>query len=405
MSQKYLHYQNILFIFAHEMFNLICICIPRNKNILIMNTSVIKETIAKRLQDFRKMRGMSQAALAEKIETITKSSIEKFEKAEMMPSPQTLSSMAEALGVMTDDLIRPYVVNVDYDKVRYRKRSKMPKKEVERLQRLYGNKLERYIEVERLLGAEVSFTLNYEDIPVRKYEDAQYVARRFREDMGWGVAPVISPIQQLEAKGVKVFVLDEEESCNKDFDGMCYKEQGLAVVILKKCENTEHDRFTLFHEMGHLLMNTIDQDGNELEGKELETLCNAFASEVLFPEMEFRLQFGATHKIYPDHLKLLQRDWGISCSAQMYKAKDLGMITQNRYIGYCVRLNRNKPLKAYMEKSVFEAEHTSRYQQLVWRAVKELKITRSKAAALLNMPLSEMNETLDGKEAECIALS
>lgn len=116
---------------------------------------MIKETIAKRLQDFRKMMGLSQAALAKKTMAITKSSIEKIEKAEMMPAPQTLSILADVLGVMTDDLIRPYVVNVDYSKVRYRKRSKMPKKEVERLQRLYGNKLEKYIEVERLLGAEV----------------------------------------------------------------------------------------------------------------------------------------------------------------------------------------------------------------------------------------------------------
>lgn len=85
----------------------------------------------------------------------------------------------------------------------------------------------------------------------------------------------------------------------------------------------------------------------------------------------------------------------------MYKAKELGMITPNRYIGYCVRLNRDKGLKEYMEKSEFEPERTDRYQQLAWRAVTELKITRAKAAALLDMPLSQMNEKLDGKEAAC----
>lgn len=365
-----------------------------------MTPNIIKEIIARRLRDFRKMRGLSQAKFAERLEDVTASTIEKIEKAEMIPSPQTLSKIADALGVMTDDLVRPYAVEVDYDKVRYRKRSKMPKKEVERLQRLYGNKLERYIEVEKLLGAEVSFKLSYDDIQVCHREDARRVARRFRKDMGWGNTPVISPIQQLEAKGVKVFVLDEQESANKDFDGMCYKEGGMAVVILKKCENTEHDRFTLFHEMGHLLMNTDD-----LEGRELENLCNAFASEVLLPEEVFRSILGTAQKIYLDQLKMLQKEWGISCSAQMYKAKELGMINDNRYIGYCVRLNRNKGLKEYMDRSAFEAEPTNRYQQLVWRAVRELKMTRTKAAALLGMPLSEINEILDRKEAKCIALS
>lgn len=352
-----------------------------------MTPNMIKETIAKRLQDFRKMMGLSQAALAEKIETITKSSIEKIEKAEMVPSPQTLSSIAEALGVMTDDLIRPYIINVNYDKVRYRKRSKMPKKEVERLQRLYGNKLERYIEVERLLGAEVEFSLSYENIPVHTYQDAQYVARRFREDMGWGMFPVVSPIQQLEMKGIKVFVLDEKESSNKDFDGMCYKEGGMAVVILKKCENTEHDRFTLFHEMGHLLMNTGD-----LEGRELENLCNAFASEVLLPEVVFSKHFWKGCRIYPNTLKMLQREWGISCEAQMYKAKELGIITQNRYIGYCVRMNRDKELKAWMNASVYLPENTNRFESLVYRALSEFKITTTKAAALLGMSVEELNK-------------
>lgn len=355
-----------------------------------MTPNMIKETIAKRLQDFRKMMGLSQAALAKKTMAITKSSIEKIEKAEMMPAPQTLSILADVLGVMTDDLIRPYVVTVDYSKVRYRKRSKMPKKEVERLQRLYGNKLEKYIEVERLLGAEVAFTLNYDDVPVCSYRDAQRVAQLFRKDMGWGKFPVISPIQQLEMKGVKVFVLDEQESANKDFDGMCYKEGTMAVVILKKCENTEHDRFTLFHEMGHLLMNTGD-----LEGKELESLCNAFASEVLFPEEAFVKYFWEGCRIYPNTLKMLQREWGISCDAQMYKAKALGFITHNRYMGYWVRKNRDEKLKAWMSESVYLAENTNRFESLVYRALSEFKITTTKAAALLGKSVEELNKLKD----------
>ena len=43
-----------------------------------MMPNMIKETIAKRLQDFRKMMGLSQAALAKKTMAITKSSIEKI---------------------------------------------------------------------------------------------------------------------------------------------------------------------------------------------------------------------------------------------------------------------------------------------------------------------------------------
>lgn len=352
-----------------------------------MTLQEMKQTIARRIEDFRKMFGWSQKQLADEVEDLTPSAIEKFEKAETAPSPQTLSRIAEALRVMPDDLIRPYALSINYDKIRYRKRSKMSKKEVEKLQRKYGLMLERYIEMERLLDKEAIFTFNYDDILVSTYKDAQNVARRFRSDMGWDLRPIASPIQQLEMKGIKVFVLDETESSNKDFDGMCYKEGKIAVVVLKKCENTEHDRFTLFHEMGHLLMNT-----GELEGKELENLCNAFASEMLLPEEVFRKFFWEGCRIYPITLQMLQREWGISCAAQMYKAKDLGIINENRYIGYCVRLNRNKDLKADMEASRFLPETTNRFQSLVFQALGEFKITAAKAAAMLGIAVEKLNE-------------
>lgn len=350
-----------------------------------MSINEIREIIAKRLEDARKRLGWSQKQLAEKVEDLTASAIEKFEKAQIAPSPQTLTRLAEALGVMTDDLVRPYVINIDYNKVRYRKRSKMGKKEVEKLQRKYGLMVERYIEVERLLEQEVKFTLNYDDILVTNYKEAQNVARRFRQDMEWGNRPILSPIQQLEMKGIKVFVLDENESANKDFDGMCYKDDNIAVVVLKKCDNTEHDRFTLFHEMGHLLMNTGD-----LEGKELERLCNAFASEVLITEDVFRNYIREGWKIYPDTLKWCQGEYGISCAALMHKAKDLGIISDGRYTGYCVRLSRDKALKYRLEKSCFEAETTNRFKTLIFEALEKYRISTAKAAAILGIKEEEL---------------
>ena len=352
-----------------------------------MTLQEMRKTIARRIEDFRKMLKWSQKELAEKVDGLTASSIEKIEKAEMAPSPQKLSRLAEALGVMSDDLVRPYIIHIDYDKVQFRKLEKMSKKTVIALQRKYGLMLERYVEVERLLGKEALFTFDYDHIPVATYKDAQNIARRFRKDMGWDLLPVVSPIHQLEMRGIKVFILNEDESTNKDFDGMCYKEDKIAVVVLKKCENTEHDRFTLFHEMGHLLMNTGD-----IDGKELESLCNAFASEILLPEEVFRKYIWEGSRIYPATLQMLQREWGISCAAQMYKAKELNIITENRYIGYLVRLNRNKALKAEMEQSRFLPETTNRFQSLVYQAVDEFKITIAKAAAMLGITVEALNE-------------
>lgn len=350
-----------------------------------MSNMDFKQTIGRRIEDYRKKEGLSQAALATKMGGVSKSSIEKFEKGEMAPSPQNLKRFAEVLNVMEEDLVRPYILNIDYEMIRYRKRSKLPKKVIASIQRKYGIMLERYIEIEMIMEDRVLFPFDYNDMPVSSAKDARTVARRFRADMGWGDRPIVAPICQLEKKGVKVFTLDPAESENKDFDGMCYREGNLAVVVVKKCENTEHDRFTLFHEMGHLLMNT----GN-IEGRELEKLCHAFASEMLIPENRFKTLFPQG-RIYLDVLKMIQRDWGISCDAQIYKAKDLGMITENNHISYCVQKNRNRSLKQEIEQSRFEAENGNRFETLVMQAWQDFRVTGAKAASLLGVTLDELN--------------
>lgn len=350
-----------------------------------MSTMDFKQTIGRRIEDYRKKEGMSQADLAQKMEGLSKSSIEKFEKGEMAPSPQNLKRLAEVLNVMEEDLVRPYILEIDYDVIRYRKRSKLPKKVIAAIQRKYGIMLERYIEIEMIMEDRVLFPFDYSDMPVSSPQDARRVARRFRSDMGWDDRPIVAPICQLEKKGVKVFTLDPTESENKDFDGMCYREGNLAVVVVKKCENTEHDRFTLFHEMGHLLMNTGD-----IQGRELERLCHAFASEMLIPENRFKVLFPKG-RIYRDTLKMIQREWGISCDAQLYKARDLGMITKNNFISYCVQKNRNSSLKQEMEQSRFEAEQGCRFETLVMQAWQDFRVTGAKAASLLGCTLDELN--------------
>ena len=71
-----------------------------------MTPNQIKQIIARRLVDFRKILGLSQAQLADKIEGLTKSAIEKFEKAEIVPTPQSLARLALALDIPKEELLK-----------------------------------------------------------------------------------------------------------------------------------------------------------------------------------------------------------------------------------------------------------------------------------------------------------
>ena len=73
------------------------------------------------------------------------------------------------------------------------------------------------------------------------------------------------------------------------------------------------------HELGHLLLTLT---GNFTD-KEIENLCNRFAGAILIPEAKLISEFGQSRKqFYLQELVELQKEWGISIQAIMYRAKN-----------------------------------------------------------------------------------
>lgn len=74
------------------------------------------------------------------------------------------------------------------------------------------------------------------------------------------------------------------------FDGLSGWAGTMPIVIVKKEEDdkkeekTERKRFTVLHELGHLVLNIAEG----VEDKAVEKLCNQFANEVLLPESAVR---------------------------------------------------------------------------------------------------------------------
>lgn len=139
-----------------------------NKN----NTfSEVRFIFAKRLQNARKICGISQAELADRMEKlaqdmpyiykgVSSTAIEKYENGIMFPESGTIMiTLAEALHTHTDDLTRPFTVEVDCSKFEFRKKAKLGKKATEAIKLKIQQRIEKYVEIERIANAEMKFDI------------------------------------------------------------------------------------------------------------------------------------------------------------------------------------------------------------------------------------------------------
>ena len=109
------------------------------------------------------------------------------------------------------------------------------------------------------------------------------------------------------------------------------------------------------------------------------------------PRQTFLQSIGEKrHDIALVELKNLQAEFGISVDALMYKARYLDVISENRYTTYRKKKNFDPNFKSQVEKIIIDDEHSTRFENRIYRALSSGLITESKAAVLLNKTTEEV---------------
>lgn len=369
-------------------------------------------TFSRRLQNARKICGLSQAELVAKMEeleiklpmlykAVSTTAIERYEKGIMFPeSDKILSTIAEVLNTHVSELLRPFTIHVDCSKFEFRKKAKLGKKAIESIKLKIQQRIEKYVEIERISGMESIFDESIlSDMIVSDEDSACAAAQKLRHEWKLGMGPIPHPISVLESHGVKVIEVEEDPRL---FDGTSNFVEGIPVLVLNRTEGTTEDgknlqneerrRLTLFHELGHQVM-SFAQGIND---KEKEKLCNVFANEMLIPSTTFYQIFGKKRSsISYWELKDVQREFGISARALMMKAAQLEVISSNKHKWFCIELNKKEALREALDKTAIQIQHTSRFDRLVYRSLDSELITHSKAAQLLGISLSELKSNLN----------
>ena len=193
--------------------------------------------------------------------------------------------------------------------------------------------------------------------------------------------------ESIESKKIKVIEIEEE---NK-FDGLSVLiDNKYPVIVINKSFPVERKRFTLLHELGHLLLNINER----FSDKDEEMFCNRFAGALLLPEEAVYENFGTDRKniSFPE-LKNIQELYGISIRAIMYRLKDLVVISAGMHKGFSIRLNSDSLLKNEVDEVRFtEQENTGRYNRLVYQALSKELISLSKASSLLGVAVNKVKE-------------
>ncbi|AEL27045.1 helix-turn-helix domain-containing protein [Cyclobacterium marinum] len=343
--------------------------------------------LAERLKSARLMNGLSLQGLADRIDNrVTKQALSKYEQGQVVPDSDMIGVLAEALKVRPDYFHTD--TEVKFGEIEFRKLKNYPSKEKNRIIEIAKNELSRYIELEEILGIETKFENPLEDIAIKSHEDIEKAAEKLREVWGLGSDSISNVIELLEDHHVKVLEIDSSEA----FDGFSTWVNGndipLIVLNKSKFENKlDRKRFTAFHELAHLLL-----DVNGYEEKQKEKFCHAFASAMLIPEYTLKQELGGKRsKLSITELGAIKQQYGISMQALVYRAKNLGFISDNYLKQFYMVFNQlgyrvNEPV------DYKGMEQSNRFSQLLFRALAEEFISMSKAASLKNQKLAEFRK-------------
>ncbi len=346
----------------------------------------MKAVFAERFKSARLMKGFSLQDLADALDNqLSRQALHRYEKGEVIPDAEKINLLSKALNVSPDYFFR--TTKVELSEVEFRKLSKMPQKEASIIKEITKEKLSRYLELEEILGLPNEFENHLKDFEIiTSYQQVNKAAELLREKWSLGNGAIFNIVEILEDKNIKVVKLDVDE----DFDGLqTFVNDTIPVVAynLKKANKPDRIRFTLLHELAHLLL----KFGN-ITDRQKETLCHQFAGAMLLPEETIKTELGEhRNKISSLELANIKKQYGISMQAIIMRAKDCGIINENytKQLFFFFKQMNWKVDEPYDYEGV---EQSNRFEQLLFRALIEDQISMSKAASLNNQTLADFRK-------------
>lgn len=347
--------------------------------------------IGQRLKITRSASGLSLRGLENKIgNRVTAQAIGKYERNESMPRSSVLIALADALGVSADYLVGdPKMV---LEGVEFGKKKIVSKREEAQVEAKVLYFLERFLMVEELLQLPSVEWHSPREAPypvMRDVSEADRAARSLRDHWGLGNDPIPNLVELLEEQGIKVLALDLA-----NLDGLSARVRragkgAVPVIVVNREDWGERQRFTLAHELGHLVMD-VNPELDE------ERAAYRFAGAFLMPAETLWAKIGKHRKsVGWSELFELKQLFGVSVQAITHRCRELGIFSEALFRRLFKDFGRFGWRRSpYKEPQAMESEEPKRFDRLTSRALAEGAISESKAAELLGVSVWELNRRM-----------
>ena len=357
--------------------------------------SMSNKVLRQRLRAHRIAAGWSLRDLSARLTPpVSAQALSQYETGQTRPRTEVLEGLAAALNTHPEHLDRePDLVTLGA--IQFRHPTGLSPAMLRQAHGWLTIQTERSLALEqRLGGLLVSPSLPYIDEirHVQKPEDAEELAQDVRRRWGLGTGPLPQLVSLFESRGVRVFEapLGEEwkkfNGCSAFVSYSVASDSNFPAVLLNGTHWAERKRFTLCHELAHLLlpssMHTVLPDDI------LERLADWFAGALLLPTAKLREMFGRKRKnISWYELAEVKKVYGASYQAITYRCREAGIITRENLrslFDEYKRLGwRNPPYREYLAIDP-ECELSTRLKRLVLRGITEGIISETEAEVMLN---------------------
>jgi Zn-dependent peptidase ImmA (M78 family)/DNA-binding XRE family transcriptional regulator len=268
----------------------------------------------------RRMLGLSQTELA-KISGISQGSLSKMEQGIKEVSVTHMEMLAQALKCPASFFFQPereYGPPLSMHDGMYRKGAVS----VKAIDKIIAELNTRIAHARTLLKSS-----DFDpELPLPFYEPEDYqgdferIAQNVRRAWLMPRGPVKNLTDYMERAGVLIVKCDMSDA---RIDGVSYQIGGLPpIIFLNDKMPADRERFTLAHELGHLVMHKYPTENMEAE-------ANSFAAAFLMPELDIAPDLKG---ITLEKAAALKPYWKVSVGSILYKAKTLKSVDDSQML-------------------------------------------------------------------------
>lgn len=344
--------------------------------------------IGDKIKELRSLMNYSLKDLADLV-NVSKAAIQQYENGSTKPSNFVLKNIANAFNVSVWDFYQIPKYSFDMNSVKFRDGHTLidTEKEVNAIKKDVLNYVLNYLELESIIDGEVTFENPINDMVISNYNDVEKAVKKVRRKWKLGNSPIDSVCNLLESKGIKIISINR----NTGSGGLCAWVDNIPIIILndyfEHTRETTRRRFTIVHELGHLLMKFDSKINEEYE----EYLCNRFSAAFLLVDEVAYSFFGKDRTtISLGELKEVKITYGISIKSIIYRMNSLKLINDNvrdRIIKeYEIWYSDRKDFGEYLKSD----EKPKRFLEILRTALTEQRIDKYKASELSSIPIDKL---------------